>query len=83
MILTKAQTIEMRSALHEVIESVNNNSDIARACGVSPQAVNGWIVSGKAPARHVAKLIALAAARRLTISAARLRPDIFALVAAL
>ena len=39
-----------------ILKAAGSSTDLARALGVSPQAVSHWKKSGKIPKRHVVKL---------------------------
>ena len=44
------------SAFARVLKAAGSSTDLARALGVSPQAVSHWKKSGNIPKRHVIKL---------------------------
>lgn len=73
---TKAQMKDMRAALDELAEAVNNKADIARHCGVKRQAVHNWYVRGYPPTEHLDALVELAKQKRLKIPARRFRVDL-------
>ncbi len=62
-------------ALHRAIGLLGGQAALARACGVSQPTVWYWIKRGRVPAERV-KAIEAATGGRVT--AAELRPDIFA-----
>lgn len=64
-----------RKALKKAIKAVGSQSALARACGVSQQAVQQWLVNGKVPATRVQHVVSACAG---TVSAVDLRPDVFA-----
>ncbi|MCG7598843.1 helix-turn-helix domain-containing protein [Halomonas sp. McH1-25] len=63
-----------RKALEKAIKAVGSQSALARACGVSQQAVQQWVVSGKVPATRVQRVVVASAG---TVTAVDLRPDVF------
>jgi len=48
----KSKAARIRRAITEI----GPQAVVANLCGVSPQAVNGWLRTGKIAAKHVAKL---------------------------
>ena len=58
--------------LELVIEKVGSPTKLAKACGVTPQAVNGWKVRGQIPAGKCKTVEKLTGIKRK-----ELRPDIF------
>lgn len=75
--MTETQRAEAKVALTEVLAIVNNDAEVARFCGVKPQAVTGWINRGIAPPEHTGSLFRLALERGRTVAMWRLRPDVF------
>ena len=61
-----------QSALVTAIEKMGSQVALAKACEVTPQAVNQWVGKGKPPAD---KVLAIEAATG--VSRYELRPDIF------
>lgn len=79
MSLTKAQIADQRRALHELLDAVNNNSQVARALGLPHRQIIGhWLRSGMItnPAKVMAA-VELAKSRGVDIAPHRFRPDIF------
>ena len=63
-----------RKALNKAIKEAGSQSALARACGVSQQAVHQWAVTGKVPAARVQSVVAACSG---AVSAIDLRPDVF------
>ncbi len=61
-------------ALEKAISKAGSQSALARACGVSQQAVQQWVSAGKVPATRVQSVVSACAG---AVSAVDLRPDIF------
>ena len=58
-----------------LLEQLDNNlSELARRCGVRPQAVQSWTVTGAIPARRV---VQVCNALNNAVEEHELRPDIF------
>jgi len=64
-----------KKALEKALKQVGSQSALAKACGVSQQAVQQWCDSGKVPAARVQSVVAACSG---AVSAVDLRPDIFA-----
>lgn len=76
--LTKAQAAEAKRAMHEVLNRIDNKAKVARAVGLNPQAIQGWIERGRVPPNHVAAFVKLAWDHGLEhMTATRLCPDVF------
>lgn len=63
-----------RTALEKAIKAAGSQSALARACGVSQQAVQQWAASGKVPATRVRSVVVACSG---VVSAFDLRPDVF------
>lgn len=64
-----------RQALEKACEVMGGQSALARACGVSPQAVQQWVGVGQCPAKRAAEI------ERATwgkVRCEQLRPDLYA-----
>lgn len=64
------------SAIEDAIKKVGSQSELARRCGVQPQAVQQWKNKGTVPATRVLQ-IEVATAGKVTRHA--LRPDLYPL----
>ena len=62
----------VNSAIADAVLAAGSQSALARAVGVSPQAVQQWVDSGRVPLRRV-----LYVERATGVSRTRLRPDIY------
>ena len=61
-----------KDGLNLAIQKVGSMSRLARACGVSPQAVRAWVIRGEVPLQRCKDV------RKATgISLKKLRPDYF------
>lgn len=63
-----------KKALEKAINKLGSQSALARACGVTQQAVQQWCESGNVPPARVQSVVA---ACEGAVSASDLRPDIF------
>ena len=64
-----------KQALEKACELMGGQSALARACGVTPQAVQSWVATGRCPARRAAEI------ERATwgkVRCEQLRPDLYA-----
>ncbi|WP_366940848.1 Cro/CI family transcriptional regulator [uncultured Halomonas sp.] len=64
-----------KQALEKACELMGGQSALARACGVTPQAVQIWVATGRCPARRAAEI------ERATwgkVRCEQLRPDLYA-----
>lgn len=61
-------------ALEKAIQAAGSQSALARACGVTQQAVQQWAATGRVPATRVQSVISAAGG---AVSAEDLRPDVF------
>lgn len=64
-----------QQALEKACEVMGGQSSLARACGVSPQAVQQWVATGVCPAKRAAQI------ERATwgkVRCEQLRPDLYA-----
>jgi len=61
-------------SIEKIVSEAGGASSVARACGVSPQAVQHWISSNRVPANRVLVLEALIEG---DVSRYELRPDVF------
>lgn len=79
MTLSEAQIIDQRRALHELLDAVNNMSEVARGCGLNHrQGLSLWLISGKITNPiHVPKAVKFAKSRGLDIPPHRFRPDVY------
>lgn len=60
-------------ATQRAIAAAGGQSALARACGVTPQSVQGWLKNGGVPAERVVKV-----EKATGVSRAQLRPDLYA-----
>jgi DNA-binding transcriptional regulator YdaS (Cro superfamily) len=74
--MTNPQLREAVRAFNDALMTAldGNLSELARRCGVSPQAVQSWTVSGAIPARRV---VQVCNALNNKVNDWQLRPDIF------
>jgi len=49
-----------RMSLSSTIDALGGTAAVARACGVTTQAVTNWRAAGQAPARHAIRLWSMA-----------------------
>lgn len=63
-----------KKALEKAVKKAGSQSALAKACGVTQQAVQQWCDSGKVPAARVQAVVAACSG---VVTAADLRPDIF------
>ena len=61
-----------KTAVDKVIEKLGGRPAATRAIGISPQAMQKWVNSGRVPVERV-----LAVSKLTGIPASELRPDIF------
>ena len=61
-------------SIEKIVVNAGGASTVARACGVSPQAVQHWISSNRVPANRV---LAIEALIEGSVSRYELRPDVF------
>lgn len=61
-----------REALNFAIAKAGNMTNLAKLCGVSPQAVRAWKVKGEVPVSRIKDV-----ARVTKIKISQLRPDLF------
>jgi DNA-binding transcriptional regulator YdaS (Cro superfamily) len=60
-----------KTAIQQAAENVGGPSALARACGVSPQAVNKWLMK-QAPSKQCVRIESVSG-----VSRHELRPDVF------
>ncbi|WP_074749355.1 transcriptional regulator [Halomonas caseinilytica] len=63
-----------RKALEKAIKKAGSQTALARSCGVSQQAVQQWVATGKVPATRVMSVVSACSG---AVSALDLRPDVF------
>lgn len=61
-------------ALKKAIQAVGSKRALSEACGVSQQAVQQWVATGKVPATRVQSVVTACGG---VVSAYDLRPDVF------
>lgn len=61
-------------ALKKAVKAVGSQRALADACGVSQQAVQQWVATGKVPATRVQSVVDACGG---AVSAYDLRPDVF------
>ncbi len=64
------------SAIKNAIKEVGSQSELARRCGVQPQAVQQWKNSGSVPPKRVLQIEAATSGK---VTRHELRPDIYPL----
>tara|TARA_R110000765_G_C18753658_1_gene588205 strand:+ start:589 stop:786 length:198 start_codon:yes stop_codon:yes gene_type:complete len=62
--------------IKKAVKAAGNMSKLARACGVTPQAVRKWVVRGQIPAEQV---LNVEKATEMRVTRYELRPDIYPL----
>lgn len=60
--------------IHQLISLAGGKTALARALGITPQAVDNWARRGRIPADHIPRIESLYGQNGMT--AERLRPDI-------
>lgn len=66
--------MQPQDALRKAIKSVGSQVALAEACGVSQQAVQQWVSTGRVPAHRVRTVVDACGG---AVSAYDLRPDVF------
>ena len=63
-----------KSAIEKACEAVGGQAELAKAVGVTPQAVNQWVSKGKPPPERV---LGIESATGGAITRQELRPDLY------
>lgn len=63
-----------KQAIEKACDLMGGQSALARACGVTPQAVQHWVAAGRCPAERA---VAVERATNRKVRREQLRPDLF------